>query len=50
MRRGIMGQFPFQRQHDYQDRHPLDQVGDNVDNRMADGILRTNDIIIKPAH
>ncbi len=43
-------QPPFESQHDGQQSNGFDDVGDDVDNRVADGILRADHIVVESAH
>jgi hypothetical protein len=44
------GQFPFEGKHDSEDRNRFDDIGDNVDDGVADGILRADHIVVQAAH
>ena len=44
------GQPPFQGQHNRQNGDGLDDVGDNVDDGVGDGILSADHIIVQAAH
>ncbi len=44
------GQPPVERDHHHQQCHGLDDVGDDVDDRVADGVLRPNHIVVQAAH
>ncbi len=44
------GQFPFERKHDGQDGNRLDDVGDDADDGVADGVLRADHVVVEAAH
>ena len=44
------GQSPFEREHDGQDGNRFDDVGDDADDGVADGVLRADHIIVEAAH
>ena len=46
----IKRQAPFEREHDRQDGHCLDQVGDDADDGVADGVLRADHVVVQAAH
>ena len=43
-------QSPVHGQHDGQGRDDLDHIGDNVNRRVVDGILRPHDIVVEARH
>ena len=44
------GQLPFERKHDGQDRNRFDDVGDDADDGVADGVLRADHIVVEARH
>ena len=44
------GQLPFEGKHDGQDRNCFDDVGDDADDGVADGVLRADHIVVEAGH
>ena len=43
-------EMPFEREHHDKQADCFDQVGDDIDHGVADGVLRTDHIVIEAAH
>ena len=44
------GQPPFKREHNRQQCDRLDEVGNDIDDGIADGVLRTDHVIVEAGH
>ena len=47
---GNQRQAPFQGEHDRQDGDRLDEIGDDVRDGVADGVLRADHVVVQAAH